>query len=37
MREFVLCVQAHDDQWNEHALLLPFEGATDVHVTQHPN
>ncbi|MBI3409065.1 MAG: hypothetical protein HY040_12015 [Planctomycetes bacterium] len=37
MKELILRVQAEDNQWSGADQNLPFEGATDVQVTQHPN
>lgn len=37
MKRFILQIEADDAQWTGAEQNLPFDGATSVQVTQHPN
>ena len=37
MKELTLRIAAEENQWTGVDQVLPFEGATDVQVTSHPN
>ena len=37
MKEFILRIRGEDIEWSGSDKALPFDGATSVQVTQHPN